>query len=161
MFEGRGATLVLPYVSAFASGHCSRLQIKPCCRCDAFVLADGNFGLTLQKDIIPVCRELGIGIVAYSPIGRGFLAGKYKSAEDLADDDWRRTQPRFAQAAFEKVRHLQQMRSRASSYPQECTVPVLAKQQKWSTRWRKEPVPVSVFMAFLGSSCMTIQQQRD
>lgn len=57
----------------------------------------------LQIDIVPVCRELGIGIVAYSPIGRGFLAGKYKSAEDLPPDDFRRSIPRFAQAAFDKV----------------------------------------------------------
>lgn len=59
--------------------------------------------MLLQKDIVPVCRELGVGIVAYSPIGRGFLAGKYKSVEDLVEGDFRTSNPRFAKEAFEKV----------------------------------------------------------
>jgi aryl-alcohol dehydrogenase-like predicted oxidoreductase len=44
---------------------------------------------------LPACRELGIGFVAYSPLGRGFLTGKIKRFEDLAEDDWRRQSPRF------------------------------------------------------------------
>lgn len=46
--------------------------------------------LTPQKDIIPTCRELGVGIVAYSPLGRGFLTGQIKSVDDLPADDFRR-----------------------------------------------------------------------
>lgn len=42
-----------------------------------------------------MCRELGISFVAYSPLGRGFLTGSFKSIEDLAPDDWRRNNPRF------------------------------------------------------------------
>ena len=38
----------------------------------------------MQKDVIPTCRDLGIGIVAYSPLGRGFLTGQIKSRDDLA-----------------------------------------------------------------------------
>lgn len=45
--------------------------------------------------IFPVLRELGIGFVAYSPLGRGFLSGRIRSLDDLAPDDWRRTSPRF------------------------------------------------------------------
>ncbi|GBB91896.1 hypothetical protein RclHR1_19310003 [Rhizophagus clarus] len=45
--------------------------------------------------IIEACRELGVTIVAYSPLGHGFLTGKYKSLDDFAPDDWRRTIPRF------------------------------------------------------------------
>src|SRR6185312_4533284 len=44
-----------------------------------------------EQEILPTCRELGIGFVAYSPLGRGFLTGKIKSYEDLAPDDWRRS----------------------------------------------------------------------
>lgn len=48
-----------------------------------------------EADVLATCRELGIGFVPYSPLGRGFLAGAIRSAETLADNDWRRTQPRF------------------------------------------------------------------
>jgi aryl-alcohol dehydrogenase-like predicted oxidoreductase len=49
----------------------------------------------VEDEIIPTCRELGIGFVAYSPLGRGFLSGKIKSEADLSEDDWRRQNPRF------------------------------------------------------------------
>src|SRR4030095_9145109 len=43
-----------------------------------------------EEEILPACRELGIGFVAYSPLGRGFLTGQIKSIDDLAQDDYRR-----------------------------------------------------------------------
>ncbi|CAF2152758.1 unnamed protein product [Brassica napus] len=49
----------------------------------------------VEEDIIPTCRELGIGIVAYSPLGRGFLAAGPKLAENFEDDDYRKGLPRF------------------------------------------------------------------
>ncbi|HET8968145.1 MAG TPA: aldo/keto reductase, partial [Gaiellaceae bacterium] len=49
-----------------------------------------------EAEILPTCRELGIGFVPYSPLGRGFLAGRFTSPDQLADDDFRRTGPRFA-----------------------------------------------------------------
>jgi aryl-alcohol dehydrogenase-like predicted oxidoreductase len=49
----------------------------------------------VEDDALPVCEELGIGLVAYSPLGRGFLTGAIKSVNDLAPDDWRRHNPRF------------------------------------------------------------------
>lgn len=49
----------------------------------------------LEDEILPTCRTLGIGLVAYSPLGRGFLTGKIQSLDDLAEDDWRRNNPRF------------------------------------------------------------------
>src|SRR3954453_19132266 len=49
----------------------------------------------LEEEILPTLRELGIGLVAYSPLGRGFLSGRFKSPEDLDDDDFRRDGPRF------------------------------------------------------------------
>ena len=48
-----------------------------------------------EAEILPTCRELGIGFVAYSPLGRGFLSGRFASPDELAEDDFRRTQPRF------------------------------------------------------------------
>ncbi len=53
-----------------------------------------------EDAIVPLLRELGIGFVPYSPLGRGFLTGQIKSLEDLDADDWRRTSPRFQGDAF-------------------------------------------------------------
>ncbi len=49
----------------------------------------------IEQEVLPTLRELGIGLVAYSPLGRGFLSGRFKSLDDLDANDWRRTQPRF------------------------------------------------------------------
>ena len=49
----------------------------------------------VETEILPTCRELGIGFVPYSPLGRGFLSGQIKQLGDLAADDWRRHAPRF------------------------------------------------------------------
>lgn len=56
---------------------------------------------TLEPDILPVARELGIGIVPYSPLGRGFLTGTVHRAEALAEGDYRRTDPRYQGANFD------------------------------------------------------------
>jgi len=48
-----------------------------------------------EDEVLPTCRELGIGFVAYSPLGRGFLAGRFSSPDDLEEGDFRRTGPRF------------------------------------------------------------------
>jgi aryl-alcohol dehydrogenase-like predicted oxidoreductase len=55
-----------------------------------------------EDEIIPTLRELGIGFVPYSPLGRGFLAGQFKKFEDLAQDDFRRHSPRFQGENFQK-----------------------------------------------------------
>lgn len=55
-----------------------------------------------EADVIPLCKELGITFVPYSPLGRGFLTGQIKSIEDLAADDWRRQNPRFQGENFAK-----------------------------------------------------------
>jgi aryl-alcohol dehydrogenase-like predicted oxidoreductase len=53
------------------------------------------FSRDIEDEIVPLCRELGIGLVPYSPLGRGLLTGAVSSLDELADDDFRRTQPRF------------------------------------------------------------------
>ncbi|OGU16390.1 MAG: aldo/keto reductase [Geobacteraceae bacterium GWC2_53_11] len=55
-----------------------------------------------EEEILPTLRELGIGFVAYSPLGRGFLTGQLKSPDDFAEDDYRRTSPRFQGDNFTK-----------------------------------------------------------
>jgi aryl-alcohol dehydrogenase-like predicted oxidoreductase len=55
-----------------------------------------------EDEVLATCKELGIGLLAYSPLGRGFLSGQIKRFEDLAEDDFRRTNPRFQGEAFAK-----------------------------------------------------------
>ena len=55
-----------------------------------------------EQEILPTCRELGIGFVAYSPLGRGFLTGHFKSFDELPADDYRRFSPRFQGENFQK-----------------------------------------------------------
>jgi aryl-alcohol dehydrogenase-like predicted oxidoreductase len=50
--------------------------------------------------VLATLRELGVGLVAYSPLGRGFLTGQIRSLDDLPEDDWRRSNPRFQEAAL-------------------------------------------------------------
>ena len=54
----------------------------------------------VEAEILPICRELGIGFVPYSPLGRGFLAGQFKSRDDLSQTDWRRNDPRYSDDNF-------------------------------------------------------------
>ncbi|HXL11080.1 MAG TPA: aldo/keto reductase [Gemmatimonadales bacterium] len=66
-----------------------------------------------EADILPACRELGVGFVAYSPLGRGFLTGRFRRVEDLPADDWRRDNPRFQGENFQRnlelVRRIEEM----------------------------------------------------
>lgn len=56
----------------------------------------------IEPEILPACRELGIGLVPYSPLGRGFLTGQIQKIEDFAADDYRRHSPRFQGENFQK-----------------------------------------------------------
>jgi aryl-alcohol dehydrogenase-like predicted oxidoreductase len=56
----------------------------------------------VEEEILPTVRELGIGFVAYSPLGRGFLTGRFQTIDDLPVDDWRRNMPRFQGDNFQK-----------------------------------------------------------
>jgi aryl-alcohol dehydrogenase-like predicted oxidoreductase len=53
-----------------------------------------------EAEVLPTLRELGIGLVAYSPLGRGFLTGQIRSVDDLPEEDWRRSNPRFQEEAL-------------------------------------------------------------
>jgi len=75
----------------------------------------------VEAEILPTCRELGIGFVPYSPLGRGFLTGKIRQIDDLAADDWRRHGPRFQGENFGQnlaiVRNLEALAQRKKSTP--------------------------------------------
>jgi aryl-alcohol dehydrogenase-like predicted oxidoreductase len=75
----------------------------------------------VEDEILPTCRELGIGFVPYSPLGRGFLTGRFTKFEDLPADDFRRRQPRFQGENFQKnldlVRHVEDVASRKGCTP--------------------------------------------
>jgi aryl-alcohol dehydrogenase-like predicted oxidoreductase len=60
----------------------------------------------IEQDVLPACRELGVGVVPYSPLGRGFLAGNATRAEDLPEGDFRRAQPRIQGGNFDANRKL-------------------------------------------------------
>src|SRR5438034_9591632 len=55
-----------------------------------------------EAELLPLLRELGIGFVPYSPLGHGFLTGEIRSPEQLSDDDWRKTKPRFTGENFQR-----------------------------------------------------------
>jgi aryl-alcohol dehydrogenase-like predicted oxidoreductase len=55
-----------------------------------------------EDEVLPLCRELGVGFVAYSPLGRGFLTGRFRTFEDLPEQDYRRNSPRFQGENFQK-----------------------------------------------------------
>jgi aryl-alcohol dehydrogenase-like predicted oxidoreductase len=93
----------------------------------------------VEDQILPTCRELGIGFVAYSPLGRGFLTGRFRRFEDLPADDYRRNQPRFQGANFQKnldlVAHLEQV-----AQQKKCTPSQLA--LAWLLAQGKDVVPI-------------------
>ena len=74
-----------------------------------------------EAGILPLCRQLGIGFVAYSPLGRGFLTGRFRSLDDLPADDWRRKNPRFQGDNFNKnldlVSHVEALAARKGCTP--------------------------------------------
>ena len=75
----------------------------------------------VEDEILPTCRELGIGFVAYSPLGRGFLTGRIRKFEDFAPDDFRRYVPRFQGENFNKnlvlVDHIKELAAQKRCKP--------------------------------------------
>ena len=68
-----------------------------------------------EAEVIPTCRELGVGFLAYSPLGRGLLTGRFRSRADFTAEDYRQFTPRFAEGAFEtNVRLVERVAETAS-----------------------------------------------
>jgi len=78
-----------------------------------------------EEEVLPVCRELGIGFVPYSPLGRGFLTGKIKKPEDLEGSDYRLTTPRFQGENFQRNLDIVE-RLREIAQEKQCTAAQLA-----------------------------------
>jgi aryl-alcohol dehydrogenase-like predicted oxidoreductase len=92
-----------------------------------------------EAEVIPTVRELGIGYVAYSPLGRGFLTGQIKSPDDFAPDDFRRNHPRFQGENFEK--NIQLVREvEALAQEKGCTTAQLA--LAWVLAQGEDVVPI-------------------
>jgi len=74
-----------------------------------------------EDELLPVLEEMGIALVAYSPLGRGFLGGRFRKLEDLAPDDWRRNNPRFQGENFAKnlalADHVQELTAQKGCTP--------------------------------------------
>ena len=79
----------------------------------------------VEADVLPMCRKLGIGFVAYSPLGRGFLTGAIRSVSDLAANDFRRHNPRFADDNVEQNHRLVEAVKKIAT-PRGCTAAQLA-----------------------------------
>ena len=92
-----------------------------------------------EDEVLPLCRELGIGFVAYSPLGRGFLTGRFRSFEDLPEDDYRRNSPRFQGDNFQKNLDLVQ-RVEEIAHRQKCTPAQLA--LAWLLAQGEDIVPI-------------------
>jgi aryl-alcohol dehydrogenase-like predicted oxidoreductase len=80
----------------------------------------------VEAEILPACRELGIGFVPYSPLGRGFLTGAIHNAGELAANDWRRNNPRFQDGNVEQNRALVGSGGRKLAQARGCTPAQLA-----------------------------------
>ena len=92
-----------------------------------------------EAELLPTLRDLGITLVAYSPLGRGFLAGRFRSPDDLAPDDWRRNNPRFTGENFRRNLALAD-RVRELAGEKGCTPAQLA--LAWLIRRHDDVVPI-------------------
>jgi aryl-alcohol dehydrogenase-like predicted oxidoreductase len=87
-----------------------------------------------EDQLLSLCRELGIGFVAYSPLGRGFLTGQFKRFEDLPEDDYRRNSPRFQDGNFPKnldlVRRIEEIAKEKGCEPSQLALAWVLAQDK-------------------------------
>jgi aryl-alcohol dehydrogenase-like predicted oxidoreductase len=87
-----------------------------------------------EDEILPTCRELGIGFVAYSPLGRGFLTGQFRKVEDFPEDDYRRHSPRFEGENFKKnldlVRRIEEIAKEKGCKPSQLALAWVLAQDK-------------------------------
>jgi len=102
----------------------------------------------VEVSILPTVRELKIGFVPYSPIGRGFLSGKIQKFEDLPADDWRRTNPRFSkenfELNFELVKEVKALAAKIKATPAQVALAWLLKQDEHIV-----PIPGTKHMNYL------------
>jgi aryl-alcohol dehydrogenase-like predicted oxidoreductase len=92
-----------------------------------------------EEEILPTVRELGIGFVAYSPLGRGFLTGRFRRPEDIPDDDFRHNHPRFQPENFQRnlelVERVRQIAARKGVEPGQLAL-------AWVLRQGRDIIPI-------------------
>jgi aryl-alcohol dehydrogenase-like predicted oxidoreductase len=93
----------------------------------------------VEAEVLPVCRELGVGFLAYSPLGRGLLTGRWRSRADFSEGDYRLFSPRFAEGALERNLALVE-RAAALAARKKCTPAQLA--LAWLLRRGEDIVPI-------------------
>ena len=93
----------------------------------------------VEANILPACRELGIGFVPYSPLGRGFLTGRFKTLADLQEDDFRKNHPRFQGENFKKNQEIVK-KIEGVAAQKKCTPAQLA--LAWCLEQGKDVVPI-------------------
>ncbi len=87
----------------------SAATVRRACRVHPIAALQSEYSLWTrdpEENVLAACRELGVGFVAYSPLGRGFLTGRFQKFEELPANDYRRVNPRFAGENFDRNRHL-------------------------------------------------------
>ncbi len=93
----------------------------------------------MEDEILPVCRELGIGFVSYCPLGRGFLTGRFQKPEDVPEDDFRKRSPRFQDENFRAnlnlVNCIKEMAARKHCQPSQLAI-------AWVLAQGKDIVPI-------------------
>jgi aryl-alcohol dehydrogenase-like predicted oxidoreductase len=97
------------------------------------------FTRDVEAEVLPALRELGIGLVAYSPLGRGYLSGRFRSPDELDPDDWRRTQPRFQ---GENARRNAELAGRVAELAEEKGVPPAQLALAWVLAQGDDIVPI-------------------
>ncbi len=111
-------------------------------------------------EILPTCRELGIGFVAYSPLGRGFLTGQIKRLEDLAEDDFRRYAPRFQGENFQRnldlVRRIEEIAAQKGCRPSQLALAWVLAQGEDIV-----PIPGTKQRKYLEENVASLEEQLD
>ncbi len=111
-----------------------------------------------EDEILETCRELGIGFVAYSPLGRGFLTGRFRSIDDLPADDYRRNSPRFKGENFTKnldlVRKINELAREKSCTPSQLALAWVLAQGPDIV-----PIPGTKKRAYLEENCGAVEVQ--
>jgi aryl-alcohol dehydrogenase-like predicted oxidoreductase len=111
-----------------------------------------------ESEILPACRELNVAFVAYSPLGRGFLTGRFKKEEDLSPDDWRRFHPRFRGENFQRNLQLADAVTQLAA-EKSCTSAQLALAWVLSRSETIVPIPGTKHVSYLEENIEALQIQ--
>ena len=146
-------------IRAFGLSEAGPATIERACAAGPLVVLQTEYSLWSrepERDLLPLCGRLGIAFMAYSPLGRGFLAGSVRSDGDLAPDDYRRGLPRFQR---ENLRHNSVLRERLAviSRVLGCTGAQLALAWLLAQPWGVLPIPATRTAAHLEENVHAVE----